>query len=168
MTDKCISIRKTYEAVLNLLTSNNLSVIIISIIPIIYILGYTIHNLVSTTNYIYYFTGAGFTLFSIILLAWFIVILSIWKTMPNLLTVSIFIYKCIGHWSLVSFLILIFYLSQYLSSSITQYLAFGFLPFIGFLIFATDVLRTKRTKMYSQLEAVNSDNSTIVSPVNNV
>jgi len=85
---------------------------------------------------------------------------SIWKTMPNLLTVSIFVYKCLGHWALVTFTIVIFYFSQYFVSSVTGNLSLGLLPSVGLLLFAADILRTQRTKMYGLLQSRVADSIT--------
>ena len=156
--DTCISLRKTYTAVLKFLTSNNMVIAATTALPTIYVLGYMINNITSytTIGYTSYLTGSGFSIFTILFIAWANAMFSIWKTMPNLLTVSIFIYKCIGHWALVSFLIILFYSSQYVASRITSYLASGFLPSVILLLFAADIMRTKRTKMYEALTSVDN------------
>jgi len=160
--DSCVSVRKTYVAILSLLTSNNIITSVVSFVPILYILSYTIYNVTNTPAYLFstYLTGSGFSIFGVLFASWLIGLFSIWKTMPNLLTVSIFVYKCLGHWALVTFTIVIFYFSQYFVSSVTGNLSLGLLPSVGLLLFAADILRTKRTKMYGLLQSRVADSIT--------
>jgi hypothetical protein len=115
----------------------------------------TVPNFGTRRYYVYttYLTSAGFSIFAILFAAWLVGIFSIWKTMPNLLSVTIFTYKCLGHWALVSFFIILFYMSQYLPSTITSYLSAGFLPPVVLLLFTADVMRTQRAKMWEALNA---------------
>lgn len=155
--DACISLRKTYNAVLNSLTVNRYMILLFSSLPQIYILCYMIYNsAVPTAPFIYssYMNGTGFSIFAALLIGWILATVSICKIMPNLLSVSIFIYKCLAHWALVSFIIILFYLSSYLGLRLTGYLSIGFAPPILLLLFVVDILRTSRTKMYEQLETI--------------
>lgn len=88
---------------------------------------------------------------AVLLLAWLIAIISVWKTMPNLLTISVFIYTTMGHWCLVSAIILICYLSTVLPISFTGYLIASVLPSTIFLICCADVMRSMRRRMYERI-----------------
>ena len=150
--DLCLSLRKTYNAVINLVARYAKVAHIITIIPIIYILVFMIVN--TTQNiFIYssYLTGSGFTIFTVLLIAWLISILSVWKIMPNLLTISIFVYKCLAHWALVSFLIILFYISQWVPTQVTGYFIILFILPIISLLFASDVMRAQRSNLYEIL-----------------
>ena len=153
--DFCVSLRKTYGAILHFLTANALVAGIVGSIPPMYILGFMIYNSTSTTPFIYasYMTGSGYSIFGVLGAAWLLACLSIWKMMPNLLTLSIFVYKCLGHWAFVSFVIVLFYFTHYAGIKVTAYLAAGLLPPVLLLLFAADVMRTQRTKMYAALAA---------------
>jgi hypothetical protein len=154
--DACISLRKTYNAILASLTVNNYVTLIISSLPQLYILSYMIYNVTTTVSaaFIYssYMNGTGFSIFAVLLLSWILEIISLCKTMPNLLTVSIFVYRCFAHWALVSSIIILIYLSSYLGARTTGYLSAGLIPPILLLLFTVDILRASRTRMYKELE----------------
>ena len=151
--DFCVSLRKTYGAILHFLTANAAVAGVVSSVPPIYILGFMIYNSTSHTPFIYasYMTGSGYSIFGVLGAAWLLACLSIWKMMPNLLTLSIFVYKCLGHWAFVSFVIVLFYFTHYAGIKVTAYLAAGLLPPVLLLLFAADVMRAQRTKMYAAL-----------------
>lgn len=151
--DTCKPIRKTYDAVLKFLASNHYVAMFIASCPVIYIFGYTVSNSVSTAAIIYasYLSGIGYSFFAFLLLAWGLGCVSIWKKMPNVLTVSIFIYKCIGYWTLVSFMIIVFYVTSYMGTKVAGWLTTGFLPSVMLLLFATDVMRAVRCRLFEEL-----------------
>ena len=162
--DACISLRKTYNAVLTSLTLNRYVTLFISSLPPLYILGYMIYNSTgAVTTFIYssYLNGAGFSIFAALFISWILAIVSICKLMPNLLTVSIFVYKCLAHWALVSYIIILIYLSGYIGLGVTGYLSTGFIPPIMFLMFTVDIMRTARTTMYEQLENMRHDKTKV-------
>lgn len=152
--DKCKGLRKTYSAVLNYLTSNRVVLLFMAGLPQIYILTFMIVNSTMPSAFVYSnnISGTGFSIFAILFVMWILALYSIIKTMPNLLSLSIFIYKCLAHWSLVSNIIVLVYMSQYIGARITGYLTIGFLPPTLLLLFTADILRTQRAKMYQQLE----------------
>ena len=153
--DVCVSFRKTYNAILNFCASNTVTAALFGALPPVYILSYMIYNTTQNTPFIYasYMTGSGFSIFGILAAGWLLACLSLWKTMPNLLSLTIFLYKCLGHWAFVSFVIVLFYFTHYAGFRVTGYLAAGLLPPIVLLLFAADVLRARRTKMYAALAA---------------
>ena len=141
--DTCKPIRKTYDAVLKLLAANNYVAMFLASCPVLYIFGYVVSNSVSSNvgafGILYYLNSIGYTLFATLLLAWAVGCVSIWKKMPNLLTVGIFVYKCIGHWALVSFVIIVFYVTSYAGSWVAGWLTTGFLPSVVLLLFTAEL-----------------------------
>jgi hypothetical protein len=149
--DTCRSMRKTYDAILKVLTAWRWLPAILVGIPVVYIIGFLIYSSAMTSLLASFLSGTGYTIFGVLMIAWILVIISIWKTYPNLISMSVFIYKCIGHWSLVSFLILLFYGMHY-GSAAHYYLVAFLLPPILLLLFCADILRAIRTRMFADLE----------------
>ena len=160
--DTCRSIRKTYDAILKVLTAWRWLPAILVGIPVLYIIGFLIYSSAITSLLASFLSGTGYTIFGVLMLAWILAIISIWKTYPNLISVSVFIYKCIGHWSLVSFLILLFYGMHYGAAAHIYYLVAFLLPPILLLLFCADMMRATRTRMFSEMErAISPENVTI-------
>lgn len=160
--DTCRSIRKTYDAILKVLTAWRWLPAILVGIPVFYIIGFLIYSSAMTSLLAPFLSGTGYTIFGVLMLAWILAIISIWKTYPNLISVSVFIYKCIGHWSLVSFLILLFYGMHYGAATHIYYLVAFLLPPILLLLFCADMMRATRTRMFAELErATSPENVTI-------
>ncbi len=160
--DTCRSLRKTYNAVLKMLTGWKWLPAIIAGIPVIYVIGFMIYSSAISSLLTSFLSGTGYTIFSVLMLSWILAVISIWKTLPNLITISIFIYKCIGHWSLVSFVVLLFYGIHIRASAYIYYLVAFLLPPIILLLFCADVMRTIRTRMFVALEPIASpENVTI-------
>jgi hypothetical protein len=89
-------------------------------------------------------------------LTWLLAGFTIFKKLPNLLTLSIFVYKCIAHWSLVSSLILVFYGVSILPRFFITYLFSGLFPLIVLLFFCGDIMRSIRTRIFESFNNVNS------------
>ena len=86
--------------------------------------------------------------------------ISLWKTCPNLLTLSIFAFTCFGHWALVTFVIILGYVVSAISltnftaaTGVSNLLTAALLPPILLLLFAADVMTTQRARMYEELNA---------------
>jgi len=152
--DMCVSIRKTYDAVLQGLTVHPILAGFVTSLPVLYSLCYLIYDYTTPTAYTRYIIGSVWSLFGVMLLGWMLSVLSIWRIYPNLLSVGIFFYKCIGHWALVSFTILLFYGYSYLPTLLTSYISAGVIPMIVLLLFCADVMRAQRTRMFTDLETV--------------
>jgi hypothetical protein len=153
--DDCKPIRKTYDAVLKLLASNHYVAMFVTSCPILYIFVYVVSNSVSGSvgafGILSYLNNIGYTIFGVLLLAWAVGCASIWKKMPNLLSLGIFVYKCIGHWTLVSFVMIVLYVTSYAGVRVTGWLTMGFLPSIVLLLFAADVMRAVRHRLFEEL-----------------
>ena len=149
--DACISLRKTYNALLKLITTWNWLACIVAGTPVLYIISFMIYNSVSPSYIATLLSTSGYSVFGVLLAAWCIGAISIWKNLPNLLTLTIFIYTCLGHWSLVSFIVLIFYGFKNLPGSYLLYLCTALLPSILLLLFSGDLMRKKRAMMFEAL-----------------
>jgi hypothetical protein len=73
--------------------------------------------------------------------------------LPNLLTVTIFSYTSLAHWSIISFLILMVYGWGVLPVGVFAYLTAILIPGTLVLLFCGDLLRVRRRKMFQALEA---------------
>ena len=164
MKDNCKGIRKTYNAFMALCASNNYIASLLISFPLIYYL--TIIGLQNyyTSPHIYMITNTSYGFVSVLVVAYCLALLCVFKTMPNLLTISIFVFKAFGYWMLISFMILIFYGFSILPSIISKYISLIIIPEIILLMFSANIMREIRTKMFKKLEtqAVNNNLAVIV------
>lgn len=147
--DYCSGLRKSYDAITKALASNNIVAALFTGLPYYYLFGVGTYQ---TRMTIGYYTSAVWVFSAILTIAWLIGLFAMWKTMPNLLTFTIFIYKAFGYWCLVSFFIVICYLTAYLPSGWLGLIVAAILPSILFLLVCADVLREVRTRLYKVLE----------------
>jgi len=149
--DACISLRKTYNALLKIITTWNWLACIVAGTPVIYLISFMIYHSARPSYVSSLLSTSGYSVFGVLLAAWVIGLVSIWKNLPNLLTLTIFIYTCLGHWSLVSFIVLIFYGFSNLPGTYIAYLCTALLPSILLLLFSGDLMRKKRAMMFEAL-----------------
>ena len=149
-TDYFRGCRKAYASLIKAFAANNIVALLITGIPIYYTLSLGIYQ--SARTVLTYYTSAVWVFLSILLMAWIIAAIAVWKTMPNLLTVGIFVYKAFGYWCLVSSFLVAIYLSPYVSSTVLSYALWALLPSIAFLLICGDILRSVRTRLYEALE----------------
>ena len=147
--DYCGGCRKAYNGVLSGLSSNDILATLVAGGPFYYLLAVSIYG--STARSL--FGTATWIFMSVLLLAWIIAAIAAFKTMPNLLSISVFTYTSMGHWCLVSSLIVIFYLSSQLQLSYTGYILGATMPSTALLLFCGDVLRALRKRMYERIAA---------------
>jgi len=152
--DYCSPLRKAYDGVLKALASTNIVAGAVTGIPFYYlfsIAGY--YTRIPAYSYSYYYTSPIWIFGSILTVGWMIGMVALWKTMPNLLTIAIFLYKAIGYWCLISFFLVLFYLTPSLvQMGMLGMVITAILPSILFLLFCADILRTVRTRLYKLLE----------------
>jgi len=91
--DYCSGLRKAYNGILSGLSSNNVLASIVGGAPFYYLLVVSIYG--STARSL--FGTATWIFMSVLLLAWILAAVAAWKTMPNLLSISVFIYTSMGH-----------------------------------------------------------------------
>jgi hypothetical protein len=151
--DRCKGCRAAYNAILRAIASHNIISILFTGIPT-YILitlsaskfSYFIHSI---------FASASYTILSVLLLAWILAGISILRVYPNLLSVSIFVYKCLAHWSLVSLLIVVFYGWQYIALNVMGSVLGTLFPLILTLYICGDVLERVRQRLFAAIEQTN-------------
>jgi len=142
--------RKAYNGVLSGLSSNNVLAILMGGGPFYYLLALSIYGSAERSL----FGTATWIFMSVLFLAWILAAIAAFKTMPNLLSISVFTYTSMGHWCLVSSLIVIFYLSSQMQLSYTGYILGATLPSTALLLFCGDVLRAVRKRMYDRIASV--------------
>lgn len=146
--DLCSGVRKTYDAVVRALAANNVAAALIAGIPFYYMYSVAV---AATRSSVAYFTSAIWAFSVVLTLAWILGIVAMVKTMPNLLTVTIIVYRAFGYWCLVSFFLVLAYTLPYLPSGSLGYILAVILPSILFLLVCGDVLRAVRTRLYAAL-----------------
>jgi hypothetical protein len=156
--DLCKGVRQTYGAMNRWLAANYVAAAILSGAPTIYLTGFIIYQ--STQLRVNYasqvFASPSYIILSNLILTWAVSAITVWKKMPNLLTVCIFIYNCIGHWAFITFMIVIFYGSSVLAGGYISYLAAVLLPEIIILMVSADLLRALRTRLFDEINAVSA------------
>ena len=104
-------LRTAYNTLIQFLASNGAIAITLCGSPAYYMITFALYQSINHPNNpaTYAFSSSSYTLFGILFLFWILALISVWKLLPNLLTVSIFVFTCIGHWCLVSGAIMVFY-----------------------------------------------------------
>ena len=167
--DAFISCRKTYTALLNGLTYWRWLAAILSGGPIIYLFAFLLYNALHQTIYTTFIAGVAYTMFGLVIAAWLLAVISVFCLYPNMLTISVFVYKCLGHWALVSFIILLFYGFEQLPQELTAYLAAGIIPSTFLLLFCSDLLLAERNKMFAKIDAAAAAAATVaIAPASHV
>jgi hypothetical protein len=149
--DYCSGLRKIYNGILSVLASTNVVACIVTATPILYMIILAIYQ---SRMIVGYNTSSIWAFFATLLVGWILGIIAIWKTMPNLLSFTIFLYKAIGYWCLITTFIVLFYMAGYLPLNVLGYLLAAIIPSIFLLLASADVLRIVRTRLYTALEAL--------------
>jgi hypothetical protein len=149
--DYCKACRSSYNAIVGLLASNNLLAAIVSGLPAYIMIGLS----ASQWAYLTYslFSSASYTILAFVIASWLIAGLCIWRIYPNLLSVPIFVYHCLAHWSLVMIIIMLFYGWKYVPSSILGPALGALFPLILSLFFCADLLIHVRRRLYGAIAA---------------
>jgi hypothetical protein len=97
-------LRTAYNTLIQFLASNGAVAITLCGSPAYYMITFALYQSINhpSNPATYAFSSSSYTLFGILFLFWILALISVWKLLPNLLTVSIFVFTCIGHWCLVS------------------------------------------------------------------
>jgi len=147
--DYCKGIRTVYDKLIKSFASNNIVAAVLTGCPFYYLFGVGTYQ---TRMAIGYYTSAVWVFSAILTLAWIVGVIAMWKTMPNLLTSTIFVYKAFGYWCLVSFFLVLGYVTPYLPPGYLGLIIAAILPSILFLLICADVLREVRTHLYKLLD----------------
>jgi hypothetical protein len=147
--DRCKGCRAAYNAIVRAIASNNIISILFAGIP-----NYILISLVASKfTYVHsLFSSASYTILGVLLLAWIVALISALRVYPNLLSVSIFVYKCLAHWSLVTLLIVLFYVWQYVALGVMGSLLGALFPLILALYVCGDVLERVRARLFADIE----------------
>ena len=146
--DYCSGVRKAYDAIVKALASNNIVAALVTGMPYYYLFGV---GGAQARNTVGYYTSAVWVFSAVLTVAWILGILAMWKTMPNLLTITIMVYRAFGYWCLVSAFLVLTYISSYLPAGWLGYILSAILPSILFLLVCGDVLRAVRTRLYATI-----------------
>ncbi len=148
--DHCKGVRKTYGAILEVLATYGVTAGVIAGLPLFYLATMVI--VYHKTSVAALLAGGSYSFLGVLVVAWAVACLCVWKIWPNGLTFSILLLKALGYWSLVSFLILLFYGASRLPLEYTTYLFVMLMPEILLLLFTADVLRTVRSRQFKAIE----------------
>jgi hypothetical protein len=149
--DSCQGLRKTYNAVIEALASHRVVAGALIGLPVYFIVGFIIVQYAHTSYVRSVLSSGSFTLMGFLAASWIVACISIKKVLPNLLSVSIFVYTCIGHWSIISLLIMILYGWSLIPSILTSYITGGLIPIIALLIVCSDIMRCIRKQLFEKL-----------------
>lgn len=155
MTDYFRGCRKAYASIIKSFASNSVVAMLVVGSPIYYILGLGIYQATHTSIGTY--TNAVWGFMAALLVAWIIAGIAMWKVMPNLLTVGIFVYKAFGYWCLVSSVLTVIFATSLVSGYIISYLLWVFMPSIGLLLVCGDIMRSVRSRLYEMIEALSRE-----------
>ena len=148
--DYCSGIRKAYDAVVKALASNNIVAALLTGLPFYYLFSV---GGAQARNTVGYYTSAVWVFSAVLVAAWLLGVVAMWRTMPNLLTVTIMTYRAFGYWCLVSTFLVLSYISSYLPVGWMGFILAAIMPSILFLLVCGDVLRAVRTRLYATLAA---------------
>lgn len=143
--DYFVNIRKAYNSTIRGFASNDIIAIILTNIPYLYSFGICVYNILHPT----FFQSMIWLFFAILTITEILTIISVRKTMPNLLTFSIFIYTAFGHWCIITNILMIFYVSAYYG--IVSFMFATLCPSAILLLFCGDILRAMRRRMYDKI-----------------
>jgi len=146
--DYCSGIRKAYDAVVKALASNNIVAALVTGLPFYYLFSV---GGAQARNTVGYYTSAVWVFSAVLVAAWLLGVVAMWRTMPNLLTVTIMTYRAFGYWCLVSTFLVLSYISSYLPVGWMGFILAAIMPSILFLLVCGDVLRAVRTRLYATL-----------------
>ena len=150
--DYCKSCRKSYNAILKLLASNNWSAGFVAGMPLYYLAAMMIAY--HSTAVASLLSGGSYSFLGALIVAWVNAAVCLWRIWPNGLTISIFVMKALGYWSFISFFVLLFYGVSHLPLEVTTFLIVTIMPEILILLFTADVLRAVRTRHFAALESL--------------
>lgn len=99
-----------------------------------------------------YISGFIYLLLGLICGSWILAILCMWRLYPNLLSVSVFVYNSLAHWSLVSILMVLIYGWSFLPFQLFGRVLAALIPLIASLYICGDVLVVVRQRLFTVIE----------------
>jgi hypothetical protein len=150
--DYCKGLRSSYNAFITLLSSNSIVAVLFAGIPLYIMIGWSTTDLTMLP----YISGFIYLLLSLICISWVLAILCMWRLYPNLLSVSVFVYNSLAHWSLVSILMVLIYGWSFLPFQIFGRVMCALLPLIVSLYICGDVLVMVRRRLFTTIETAHA------------
>lgn len=150
--DCCKGPRAAYNAVLTLIASNSVVAGIVSGIPVYLLVSLSIVYATQGNPAFVLFSSASYTIMTTLVLAWVLFGVATYRIYPNLMFISIFLYTCLGHWSLVSLFVMFVYGARYVSVQAMWYLLSNFFPLIGTLLICGEVMRRVRQRLFDEIQ----------------
>ena len=155
--DCCKGPRAAYNAVLTLIASNNVVAIIVAGVPVYLLVGLSIvYSTQGNPGYIL-FASATYTIMTVLVLSWVLFGIATYKVYPNAMSVSIFLYTCLGHWSLVSIIVMFVYGVRYVPLGVLWYLLSNIFPLIFTLLICSDIMRCLRHRLFEEIQRAGAD-----------
>lgn len=101
---------------------------------------------------------SGFIYLILVLIAivWLLSILCVYRVYPNLLSTTIFVYKALAHWALVSILMMLFYGWSFLPLQMYGRVVGALFPLIVALYVCGDVLVLVRRRLFVVIATANA------------
>jgi hypothetical protein len=155
--DCCKGPRAAYNAVLTLIASNNVVAIIVAGVPVYLLVGLSIVYSTQGNPAFMVFSSATYTIMTVLILSWVLFAVATYRIYPNLMFISIFLYKCLGHWSLVSLFVMFVYGARYVPLGVLWYLLSNFFPLIGTLLICGEVMRRVRQRLFDEIQRAGAD-----------
>jgi hypothetical protein len=150
--DSCRGIRRTYGACITTLASKGWVSILCIGLAVYIVAAFLIIQSVGTNYARVLLSKPTYIIFGVMLANWALAAVTIWKRFPNLLSICIFVYNCLGHWSLVSFIILICYGPSMLPGGYMAYIVSGLIPGCIGLMIVVDIMRSVRARLFREIE----------------
>lgn len=150
--DCCKGPRAAYNAILTLIASNSVVAIIVAGIPVYLLVSLSIVYATQGNPGYILFSSATYTVMTILTLSWVLFGVATYKVFPNAMSISIFLYTCLGHWSLVSLFVMCVYGARYIPLGVLWYLLSNFFPLIFTLLICGDMMRRVRQRLFDEIQ----------------
>ena len=155
--DCCKGPRAAYNAILTLIASNSVVAIIVAGIPVYLLVSLSIVYATQGNPAFAVFSSATYTIMTVLVLAWVLFAVATYRIYPNLMFISIFLYTCLGHWSLVSLFVMFVYGARYVSLQAMWYLLSNFFPLIFTLLICGDMMRRVRQRLFDEIQRADAN-----------
>lgn len=161
--DCCKGPRAAYNAVLTLIASNSVVAIIVAGVPVYLLVSLSILYSTQGNPAFALFSSATYTIMTVLILSWILFAVAVRRVYPNAMSISIFLYTCLGHWSLVSIVVMFAYGVRYVSLGVMWYLMSNFFPLIFSLLICSDMMRRARQRIFEEIQR--ADANRVIGPV---
>ena len=157
-------IRKTWDALILLCSSNVAITYLMCWIPTLYMIFSVIYQQTSLTSYVF-LTGPLGGLFGFTCIVSITSSVAIRYEYLNLLYLNSWVYSALSSWASINISIILFYFTYILPSQITWFLFLSMLPAIIIWSFSSAVMKTYSSILSLEIEKRNSTEPVIVSSI---